>query len=80
MVADTMPHPGDVSPGFIAEADRCWRMVYDHNLQATHCADAPRWTSPTALAEGRPLVGGVACPDHLDGLTGLREFGRRRNP
>ena len=39
--ADRMPEPGDVSPGFIAEADRCWRMVYDWNLQATHCAEPP---------------------------------------
>jgi hypothetical protein len=39
--ADTIPHPGDVSPGFIAEAGRCWRMVYDHNLQATHRETRP---------------------------------------
>jgi hypothetical protein len=35
-----MPEPGDLSPGFIAVADRCWRMVYDRNLQATHCRGA----------------------------------------
>jgi len=29
MVVATMPRPDDVSPGFIAEAGRCWRMVYD---------------------------------------------------
>jgi hypothetical protein len=37
---DKMPEPGDLSPGFIAVADRCWRMVYDRNLQATHCRGA----------------------------------------
>ena len=31
-----------------------------------------------ALASRRPLVQVWACPDHLDGLTGPREFGRRR--
>jgi hypothetical protein len=40
-VTATMPAPGDVSPGIIAEADRCWRMVYDHNLQATYCDERP---------------------------------------
>ena len=39
-----MPSPGDVSPGFIAEAGRCWRMVYDRNFQATHCAEPPAWS------------------------------------
>jgi hypothetical protein len=29
----TMPSAGDVSPGFISEAGRCWAMVYDHNLR-----------------------------------------------
>jgi hypothetical protein len=31
-----MNRPGDVCPGFISEAGRCWQMVYDHNMQATH--------------------------------------------
>ena len=30
------------------------------------------------LQARRPLVAGVGPPDHLDGLTGLREFGRSR--
>jgi hypothetical protein len=29
-----MPQPGDVCPGFMADAGRCWRVVYDRNLQA----------------------------------------------
>jgi hypothetical protein len=29
---------------FIAVAGRCWRMVYDRNLQATHCGELPAWT------------------------------------
>ena len=31
-----------------------------------------------ALASRWPLVAGVGLPDHLDGLRGLREFGRSR--
>ena len=27
-----MPQPGDVCPGFMADAGRCWRVVYDRNL------------------------------------------------
>jgi hypothetical protein len=78
--ADTIPHPGDVFSGFIAEAGRWWRMVYDHNLQATHCDDAPRcagrWRSP----RGDRWWVVWACPEHLGGLTGLREFGRESKP
>ena len=40
----TMPRPGDVSPGFMAKPGRCWRMVYSHQLQATHCTEVPSWT------------------------------------
>ena len=43
-VVTPMPEPGDISPGFIAEAGRCWRMVYDNSFQATHCAETPRCT------------------------------------
>jgi hypothetical protein len=75
---DPMPQPGDACPGFIAEAGRCWQNVYDRNLQATHCPEAPtatgRWFSP----KGDRWFPVWACPEHLEGLTGLREFGRRR--
>ena len=42
----TMPQPGDPCPGFIVDVGRCWRMVYDRNLQADHCYEAPSWTGP----------------------------------
>jgi len=29
---DSIPEPEDISLGSIAEANRCWRMVYDRNL------------------------------------------------
>jgi hypothetical protein len=35
---------------------------------------------PLALPTGRPLVDGLGVPRPLDGLTGLREFGRRSAP
>ena len=54
-----MPQPGDVSPGFIAEAGRCWRMLYDRNLQATHCDERPGWTGRWRSPGARPLVGRV---------------------
>jgi hypothetical protein len=78
MDAATMPTAGDVSPGFIAEAGRCWRMVYDHNFQATHCDERPAWTGRWRSPRGDRWFIVWACPDHREGLTGLREFGRRR--
>ena len=71
-------NPGDVTPGLISEAGRCWAMVYDHNLQATHCDERPAWTWRWRSPRGDRWFIVWACPDHLDGLTGLREFGRRR--
>jgi hypothetical protein len=32
-----MPRPGDLAPGFTIEPDRCWRMVFNENLQGSHC-------------------------------------------
>ena len=59
----------------MAEPGR-WRLVYDHNLQSTHCVEPPaftgRWFSPRRDRWQRVW----SCPDHLDGLTGVREFGR----
>ena len=43
MEAATMARPATCPPGFIAEAGRCWVMVYDHNIQATHCDERPTW-------------------------------------
>jgi hypothetical protein len=72
------PHPGDRSPGFVADVSRCWAMVYDRNLQSTHCREAPSWTGRWFAPRGDRWWRVWACPDHLDGLTGLREFGRTR--
>jgi len=51
---------------------RCWRMLYSHQLQATDCHERPAWTGWWFSPRGDRVW---ACPDHLDGLTGLRQFG-----
>jgi hypothetical protein len=73
------PRPGDRSSGFFIEPSRCWALVYDHNLQSTHWLEAPaftgRWLSPRGDGRRwRPW----SCSDHLEELTAVREFGRRR--
>jgi hypothetical protein len=73
-----MPTAGEVSPGLVAEAGRCWAKVYDHNLQATHCDERPACTEQWRSPNGDRWVTVWACPDHREGLTGLRESGRRR--
>jgi len=71
-----MPEPGDPCPGFIARSDECWQMVYDRNLQATHCRQQPSWTGRWFSPRGDKWWRVWACPEHLEGLTGLQEFGR----
>jgi hypothetical protein len=52
-------------------------MVCSKQLQATHWREEASWTGRWFSPSGDRWcrVGG---PDHLDGLIGLREFGRRR--
>ena len=71
-----MPEPDDSCPGFMSAPGRCWRMLYDRNLQATHCCEAPSWTGRWFSPKGERWWRVWACPDHLEGLTGLREYGR----
>ena len=56
----------------------CWALVYDGTLQAYHCAEPPNWTGRWRSPAGDRLWRVWSCRDHLAGLTGLREFGRRR--
>ena len=72
-----MPEPGDPCPGFVADPGRCWQMVYSRQLQATHCTETPSWTGRWFTPKGGRWFRVWACPDHLDGLTGLRQFGGR---
>lgn len=75
---DTVPRPGDRHPGFVVDVGHCWAMVYDGTMQADHCAEPPSWTGRWFSPWGDRWWRVWACPDHLEGLTGLREFGRRR--
>ena len=70
-----MPQPGDRHPGFIVEPMRCWAMVYDGTMQAAHCAERPNWTGRWFSSKGDRWWRVWSCVDHLEGLTGLREFG-----
>lgn len=75
-----MDQPRDRCPGFTAQPNRCWAMVYDHNFQATYCREETTWTGRWFSPKGDGKWWRVwSCPDHLAGLTGLREFGRRRH-
>jgi hypothetical protein len=71
-----MPAPGDPCLGFMSEPGRCWRTICSHQLQTTHCHEKPsstgRWFSPKGDRWWRVW----SCADHIEGLTGLREFGR----
>ena len=50
-----------------------------HQLQAKHCAEPPSWTGRWFSPRGDSRYWRVwACPDHLDGLTRLREFARAK--
>jgi hypothetical protein len=64
----------------MGEPDRCWRMVYSEQLQATHCREKPTYTGRWFSPRGDRWFRVWACPDHLDGLTGLRQFGVSHTP
>jgi hypothetical protein len=53
-------------------------MVHSEQLQAAHYAGTPQWTEPWFTQKGDRSYRIWACPDHLDGLTGLRQVGGRR--
>ena len=79
MPMTSMLQPGDRSAGFFVEPSRCWAFVFDHNLrQSTHCREAPshtgRWHSPKQDGTWWRVW---TCEYHVDGLTAVREFGRR---
>ena len=71
-----MPQPGDrYAQAFTVEPGQRWAIVHDSKLQANHCPESAAWT--VRGVHRVATVGWVAwvCPNHLDGLTGLREFG-----
>jgi hypothetical protein len=79
---DRMPRAGDpYASAFVAEVNRCWRVVYGYSGQAAHClqptSHTGRWYSPRD--DGR-YWRVWACPDHLEGLVAITETGWRRQP
>ena len=72
------PRPGEPCLGFLADPGRCWQMVYSQQLQPTHCRETPSWTGRWFAPKGDRWWRVWACADHLEGLTGLRQFGGRR--
>ena len=75
---DRMPEPGDpYANAFVSEPMQCWRMIHDRQGQADHCHETPFWTGRWFSPSGDRWWRVWACPDHLEGLTGLREFGGR---
>jgi hypothetical protein len=66
-----MPRPGDTITGFFVQEDRCFRMVYSEQLQATHCYQAVEWRGRSTGAKGK--VHRVwACAGHASVLEGVR--------
>jgi len=63
-----MPAPGDLIAAFSPQPGRCFRVVYSHQLQATHCRQEPAWKG-----QWRDPKGGTwyveACRQHAPKLT-----------
>jgi hypothetical protein len=78
MLVDRIPAHGDpYAQAFIVEPMQCWRMVHDRQGQAGHCPEPPSWTGRLFSRQGERWWRVWSCRDHLEGLTGLREFGAR---
>ena len=75
---DRMPQPGDrYAQAFIEQPGQCWAFVHDRQGQATHCSETPSWTGRWFAPSGKRWWRVWSCEAHLDGLTGLRQFGAR---
>jgi hypothetical protein len=71
----SLPQPGDIyASAFVAEVNECWRMVHDYEGKA-HFAEVTtftgRWYSPRNDGTYWRVW---SYSDHLEGLTGVREF------
>lgn len=69
---DQMPRPGDLSPGFMVQEGRCFRLIYSAQLQSTHCCEPAPWRGRWKDGKGR--VHSVwACEGHAGELEGARQ-------
>lgn len=76
----SMPQPGDpYAQAFIVEPMKCRRLIHDRQGQAAHSLETPSWTGRWFSPSGDRWWRVWSCPDHLDGLTGVKEFGRRKD-
>ena len=74
-MTDHMPAPGDPVPkSFIAQPDRFWRIIFEHNLQATHCRGSVEYYGRRFAPSGTRWWRVAACAAHTEGLTGLRRL------
>ena len=70
--------PGDpYANAFVSEVGQCWRMVHDRQGSHALLGDADL-DGAVVRSLGERWCPVWACPDHIEGPTGLREFGRRR--
>ena len=74
-----MPRPGDRHLGFTAQPGECRALLHSKQLQATHCREEPTYTGRWYSPQDDGTYWRVwSCFVHLEGLTGVREFGRSR--
>jgi hypothetical protein len=50
---DFTPRPVVPLNAFSPQPGRCFRMVYSHQLQATHCYEPPAWKGQWQDVKGR---------------------------
>jgi len=64
-----MPGPGDLITAFSSpQPDRCFRMVYSVQLQATHCRQPPGWRGIWTYSKDKSWYV-EACRVHAPKLT-----------
>lgn len=77
----SMPGPGDLAPGFMAEEGRCWRMLYGTVTvgQGGHCPGEVRWRGRFTNDEGRRWTV-WSCDEHRADLDQVQPWKRTLAP
>ena len=68
---DRMPEPGDLISAFSAQPGRCFRMIYDVQLQAEHCRKPLAWKGTCREAKGKSWYV-EACREHAPKSAGAQ--------